>query len=237
MFSVPTRETSSAKQRRTEPESETPTHPSQPPWVQVSADSYLRAVEGHSGEDGLRDAGPLQLVADLLVDVGRDLHGSRVGPRVTGLAGPGDGRVVEELLVESLGVLVGQQATDGQLLVDEVRHGQLLPHQLGGELGREQPPRGQQGLEGGRGGHLGAERGAVVELTVGRGLLRLLGLRLLGRGLGVPRTPFDQRAAAAQGAHLGQAGQVRWGALPQDAEISQAVPLHCAQKTGAISES
>lgn len=65
--------------------------------------SHLCAVEGHPGEHSLRDAGPLQLLSDLMVDVRTDLHGRRIHPRISeaswGFAGARDGWVVEELLV------------------------------------------------------------------------------------------------------------------------------------------
>lgn len=85
---------------------------------------YLRAVESHAGENGLGDARPLQLVPDLLVDVGGDVGGRCIAPGVIAHFGgaPRDGRVVEELLVKGLWVLVGQQTAHSQLLVDEVGH-------------------------------------------------------------------------------------------------------------------
>lgn len=122
---------------------------------------YLCAVERHSGEHSLGHAGPLELISDLLVDVGRDLHGGAGGLR---LDCPGYGRVVQELLVDGLGVLVGQQAADGDLLVDQVGHGDLLPDELRAELGREEA-RAHDGLQR---GHLVANGRTVVHLAVRR---------------------------------------------------------------------
>ena len=58
--------------------------------------------------------------------------------------------MVEELLVDGLWVLVGKEATHSQLLVDEMCHGELLPNQLRGELGGQEPPWAQQGLQSSR---------------------------------------------------------------------------------------
>lgn len=55
--------------------------------------------------------------------------------------------MVEELLVEGLGVLVGQQAAHRQLLIDEVGHGELLANQLWGQLRGKEPTWTQQGLQ------------------------------------------------------------------------------------------
>ena len=77
-------------------------------------------------------------------------------------------------------------------------------------------------------GHLATERGAVVELAVGGGLL--LGLLLGGlRGdVGVSRTSLQKGATTPtpEVAELGQAGQVRGGSLTKDTEVGQAVSLH-----------
>lgn len=110
-----------------------------PPRVDSVQVSYLCAVESHSGKHSLGDAGSLQLISDLLVDFRGDLSSWGIAAGVLADFGraPGDGGVVEELLVEGLGVRMGQQATDGELLVDEVGHGELLTHQLRWELGGE----------------------------------------------------------------------------------------------------
>lgn len=52
--------------------------------------------------------------------------------------------MVEELLVDSLWVLVGKQAANSQLLVDEVGHRELLTYKLRGELGRQEPTVAQE---------------------------------------------------------------------------------------------
>lgn len=52
--------------------------------------------------------------------------------------------MVEELLVDSLWVLVGKQAANSQLLVDEVGHRELLTYKLRGELGRQEPAVAQE---------------------------------------------------------------------------------------------
>lgn len=78
--------------------------------------SYLCAVESHTGEHGLGDTSSLQLVSDLLVDFTGDLGGRGVAPGMVADAfgrTPRDGRVVEELLVDGLRVLMGQQAANG----------------------------------------------------------------------------------------------------------------------------
>jgi len=109
--------------------------------------SYLCAVECHAGKHGLRDAGSLELVADLLVDVHGDVRRARVPGQVVrqapdadasydsaaatnpAAANPaadldgalGDGRVVEKLVIEHLGMLV-------LVVTQQAAHHQLLPH-------------------------------------------------------------------------------------------------------------
>lgn len=201
--------------------------------------SYLCAVEGHPGEHSLGHAGPLQLIPDLLVDFRGHLGGRRVAPGMVARSfggTPGDGRVVEELLIEALRVLVGQQAAHGQLLVDEVGHGELLANQLRGELGREEPTWPQQGLQRtrrrrrGRRRHLPcAEGGAVVEGAMRRWLL--LGqrglLKWLRWGLRVPGSCFEEGAAGTQ---VGELSQVGRGPRPQHAEVRHVVPLNWSQE-------
>lgn len=75
--------------------------------------------------------------------------------------------MVEELLVDGLWVRVGKKAAHSQLLVDEMCHGELLPHQLRRKLGGKEPTWAQQGLQGsgwrrGRGHLSRAQRPSVV---------------------------------------------------------------------------
>lgn len=125
---------------------------------------YLRPVEGHTSEHRLRDAGPLQLVSHPLVDlhgdlgVGGHLRLQRLVER------PVDGRVVQVLLAQGL---LGEQAVDGVLLVEDLSHHDLLVHQLGADgCGH------QAGVEAGQ---LGSAGGLTA---VGQGHWRG---RLLGR--------------------------------------------------------
>lgn len=123
---------------------------------------YLCPVEGHAGEHGLGDAGPLQLVPHPLVDFrGHLCVGGHL--RVQGLVeGAADGRVVQVLLIEGL---LGQEAVDGILLVQDLCHDDLLVDQLGAD------GRGHQA--GVQSGQLGAAWGltAVGQRHWGRRLL------------------------------------------------------------------
>lgn len=126
---------------------------------------HLCAVKSHAGEHGLRDARPLQLVPDLLVNAGGDVGPGAVEARLArrpgALAEPRDGRVVEELLVDSLRVLVREQAAHAELLVDEVGHGELLTDELRGELRGQEPAVAQER------GTLGTQRCPRVVLGAG----------------------------------------------------------------------
>lgn len=104
--------------------------------------------------------------------------------------------MVEELLVDSLWVLVCEQAADGELLVDEVGHGKLLTDELRGELGGQEPTVAQERWT------LGTQWCTGVVLAGGvRQTVRL------GGGLSVPEATLDgQSSRAAQGAHLGGGG-------------------------------
>lgn len=105
--------------------------------------------------------------------------------------------MVEELLADSLWVLVGEQATDGKLLVDEVGHGELLTHKLRGELWGQEPAVAQEGWR-----SLGTEWRAGVVLA--GGVRQTVGL---GGGLRVPEDTLDgQSSSAAQGAQMGGGG-------------------------------
>lgn len=148
--------------------------------------------------------------------------------------------MVEELLVDGLRVLVGQQAANSQLLVDEVGHGELLTHQLWGELRGEQPTWPQQGLQGTRRGrwwrrrHLACtQRRAVVEGAVGRGLLlgRRRLLRRLGGRLWISRSRLEEGTAGSQVTELRQAGQVRRRSLAQHTEVGHVVSLNWRGET------
>lgn len=89
---------------------------------------HLGSVEGHTGEDGLRDAGALELITHPLVDLGRDLCvGRHLRLQRLAVRAAVDGRVVEVLLGERL---LRQQPVDGVLLVEDLRHHQLLVDQL-----------------------------------------------------------------------------------------------------------
>lgn len=116
--------------------------------------------------------------------------------------------MVEEGLVEGLRMLVSQQAADGQLLVDEVGHGQLLTHHLRGHLGGEETSGSQQGLEGGGGGRSGrGPRAAAAGALEGGWVLGWCGGLLAGlRGRrGLPARSLVQQASRSQGAELGEA--------------------------------
>jgi len=157
---------------------------------------YLRAVKRHAGKHRLGNARPLQLVPDLLVDAEGDFGPRAVEAGLAGgpeaLAGARDGRVVEELLVDTLWVLVCQQVADGQLLVDEVGHGELLADELRRELRGQEPAVAQER------GALGAQGGTRVVLA---GWVR----QTLRRG--VPEATLDgQSSGAAQGAQMDGGG-------------------------------
>lgn len=88
---------------------------------------YLSPVERDAGEHGLRDPSSLQLVPHPLVDLGGDFC---VGGHlwIQGLAeSPADGRVVQILLVQGL---LRQEPVHGILLVQDLRHDNLLIDQL-----------------------------------------------------------------------------------------------------------
>lgn len=104
--------------------------------------------------------------------------------------------MVEELLVDSLWVLVGKQAADGQLLVDEMGHGELLAHQLRGELGGQEPAVAHERW------NLGAQwRTGVVLASRVRQTVRL------GRSRSVPKATLDGKSSrAAQAAQMGGGG-------------------------------
>lgn len=154
---------------------------------------YLRAVKSHAGKHSLGHAGPLQLVPDLLIDVGGNFGPCQVEARFNGAAGAHagqrDGWVVEELLVDSLWVLMGQQATDGQLLVDNVGHGELLAYELRGE----QPAMAQKGMMGGC--WMLSSQGATGVVLAGRVGHRVM----LGGGLWVPKAALDGKRSSSQG--------------------------------------
>lgn len=132
----------------------------------------------------------------MLVDLWGDFHGG--AGRLDGLDGPGDGRVIEELLVNGLRVLVGEQPADSDLLVYQVGHGELLPHQLRAELRRQQT---------GTHDRLQARRLA----SDGRAVVVLAVRRLL--------------AALCQVCQLVDVRQVGW-ALPEDTVLRQIFPFH-----------
>ncbi|TNN70246.1 hypothetical protein EYF80_019460 [Liparis tanakae] len=138
-----------------------------------------------------------ELVPDLLVDAEGDFGPRAVEAGLAGgpeaLAGARDGRVVEELLVDTLWVLVCQQVADGQLLVDEVGHGELLADELRRELRGQEPAVAQER------GALGAQGGARVVLAGGvRQTLR--------RGVFPEATLDGQSSGAAQRAQMGGGG-------------------------------
>lgn len=89
---------------------------------------HLCSVEGHAGEDGLRDAGPLQLVPHPLVYLRGDLRVRRhLWLQGLGVGAAVDGRVVEVLLRQRL---LRQQPVHRVLLVEDLRHHELLVDQL-----------------------------------------------------------------------------------------------------------
>ena len=72
--------------------------------------------------------------------------------------------MVQELLVDGLRMLVSQEPADGNLLVDQMGHGDLLPDELWTELGRKETG-AHDGLQS---GHLVSDRSAVVDLAMRR---------------------------------------------------------------------
>lgn len=139
-------------------------HSFAPSWLQ-NRNWYLCAVECYSCKDSLRHTGSLQLISDLLVNIWRDFHrwiwwfwldSSR------------DRWMIQELLVDSLWVLVSQESADSNLLVYQMGHGYLLPHQLWTEL-RRQEPRVDHGLHR---WHLVSDWSTVVNLAMRRLFIR-----------------------------------------------------------------
>lgn len=169
--------------------------------------SHLGSVESHPSKDGLRDAGPFQLVPDPLVDLAGDLrvgrhlrlHGLAVGAAV-------DGRVVQVLLRQGL---LRQQPVHRVLLVEDLRHHQLLVDQLGADGGGHQARVVQTGELG-----LSARRLAAVRR-------RAVGHRGNRRGRGL------LRRAAGDGLLLGEAQVVVVGA--GRGEVGQAVHFSCRE--------
>lgn len=105
--------------------------------------AHLGAVERHAGKHRLGHAGSLQLIPDLLINVKGDLgpqgDDGRLRIGAGALAGTRNWRVIKELLVNSGGVLVGEETADRQLLVNKVGHGNLLMHQPRVELRGQEP--------------------------------------------------------------------------------------------------
>lgn len=105
--------------------------------------------------------------------------------------------MVEELLVDSLRVLVGEQAANSQLLVDEVGHSELLTYKLRGELRRQEPAVAQQ-----RWSLRTERRTGVILSTRVRQTVRLV------RVLSVPQPTLDGMSSRpTQGAQMGGRGQ------------------------------
>lgn len=99
---------------------------------------HLGAVKRYAGKHGLGHAGSLQLIPDPLINVKGDFTprgvDARLGIGARALAGTRNWRVIKELLVNSGGVLVGEETADSQLLVNKVGHGNLLMHEPRVEL-------------------------------------------------------------------------------------------------------
>ena len=123
--------------------------------------------------------------------------------------------MVEKLLVDSLWVLVGEQAADCQLLVDEVGHGELLAYELRRELVREESAVAQEGWS------LWMQRRTRVVLAG-----RMRQTMRLGGGLSIPEAALDGKGSrTAQGTQMAGGGQERRRTVVEDAQVQ--IPLHC----------
>lgn len=123
--------------------------------------------------------------------------------------------MIEELLVDSLRVLVGEQAADCQLLVHEVSHGELLANELRGELGGQQSAVTQQG------GGLRTEWGSRV---VRAGRMRQT-VRLRG-GVSVTQGAFDGKGSwSAQRGQMAGRRQQRWRTVVEDTQVQ--ISFYC----------
>lgn len=97
---------------------------------------HLGSVEGHAGEDSLRDPGSLQLVPHPLVNLGGHLGAGRhLRLQRLVVRAAVDRRVVQVLLRQRL---LRQQPVDGVLLVEDLRHHKLLVDQLRADGGGHQ---------------------------------------------------------------------------------------------------